>query len=332
MPIIVEPGLALTYPDSQIDTISARSGPGHYVISLNTLNSYWAIVERNLQSGSIVCVEKVDESCATIWHTVSRIEYQQWIAAGLLRFVTGGDASVVNFNSEHFLTMTLNSNGNRPPEINYTNNRPFTFLFTNKKIRPHRRYLITELKRQGLSDRALWSAKESQTTWGHPEFNREYTHQGFESQLLPAGYDPVVEPAWIDGMVYSKQYEHTWFSLIAETIVEYPYSFRTEKIYKPILAAHPFIVAANYGFYRDLRNQGFMSYNSVIDESFDLIEDNQTRLNRVIAEVAWLCKQNLVKFWQEVTETRLYNQKHLLELHSSRQKQFNNDFLKFIYA
>ena len=113
MPIIVEPGLALTYPDSQIDTIAAQ--PGHYVISVNTLNSYWSIVERSLQSGSIVCVEKVDESCATIWHTVKKLEYQQWIDSGLLRFVTGGDAGVVNFNSEHFLTMTLNSNGNQPP-------------------------------------------------------------------------------------------------------------------------------------------------------------------------------------------------------------------------
>lgn len=330
MPIIVEPGLALTYPNSCINTIAAQ--PGHYVISVSTLNTYWALVERSLQSGSIVCVEKVDESCSTIWHTVKKLEYQQWVNAGLLRFITGGDANVVNFNSEHFLTMTLNSNHNVIPEINYTNQRPFTFLFTNRKIRPHRRYLITELKQHNLLHNALWCARENQTTWGHPDFNHEYCRQGFDTHRLPPGYDPDPEPTWIDGHVYAAQYQDTWFSLIAETVCEYPYSFRTEKIYKPILAGHPFIVAANQNFYRDLRNLGFMSYNSILDESFDQVEDNQNRLDRIVHEVQWLCSQNLVKFWQESTETRLYNQQHLLELHSNRKTKFDQDFLKFIYA
>lgn len=330
MPIIVEPGLALTYPDSQIDTIAAT--PGHYVISINTLNSYFSIVERSLQSGSIICVEKVDESCSTIWHILKRLECQQWINAGLLRFITGGDANVRNFNSEHFLTMTLSSNGNQIPAFTYTNDRPYTFLFTNRKIRPHRRYLITELKQKNLLDNALWCARENQTTWGHPDFNHEYCRQGFDIHRLPRGYDPEQEPSWIDGNIYARHYQNTWFSLIAETVCEYSYSFRTEKIYKPILAGHPFIVAANSGFYRDLRNLGFMSYNNVIDESFDQIDDNQQRLDRLIHEVQWLCSQNLVKFWQECTETRLYNQQLMLEIHSNKQKTFNQDFLEFIYA
>ena len=330
MLITVEPGLALAYPNSQIGTIGAQNG--HYIISLQTIQNNWELVERSLDAGSTVCVEKVDESCSTIWHYIAHPRYKVWIDQNKLRFVTGGNAGVSNFNSEHFLKMTLDTNGNRLPDIEYTKERPFTFLFTNRKIRPHRRYLITELQRCGLLDRALWCARENLVTWGHPEFNRDYCRQGFDIHRLPRGYDPENEPQWIDGHVYAKQYQDSWFSLVAETVFEYPYSFRTEKIYKPILAGHPFIVAANCGFYKDLQNLGFMSYNNIIDESFDQVDDNQDRLNRIIHEVSWLCTQNLVKFWQECNETRLYNQQRLLEIHSSKQKQFKEEFLKFIYA
>lgn len=326
---VVEPGLALTYPNAVIDTIAAL--PGHYVISLHTLNTHWAIVERSLQSGSIVCVEKVDESCATIWHSVSKLEYQRWVDAGTLRWITGGDADVCNLNTEHFLTMTVSTNNNQIPKINYTNSRPFTFLFTNRKIRPHRRYLITELKSQGLLDCALWSARECHSTWGHPAFNREYCRQGFETKQLPQGYDPEVEPQWIDGHVYAQQFQDTWFSLVAETVFEYPHSFRTEKIYKPLLAGHPFVVAANTGFYRDLRNLGFSTYNNIIDESFDQIVDDRQRLDRLINEVKWLCSQNLVKFWQECRETCLYNQQHLLEIYNRQNTQFKQKFVDFVF-
>lgn len=330
MLIIAEPGLALTYPQATTGNVSDQCG--NYVISLSTLQAHWFQIERSLQAGSRVGVEKADESCATIWHTVNQPVYRPWFDRKQLFFITGGAANVPNLNSEHMLTMTVNTNNNQIPILTYTNDRPYTFLFTNRKIRPHRRYLITELKRLELLDRALWCARENTTTWGHPEFNVEYCRQGFETQQLPQGYDPEQEPEWIDGYVYPRQYQDTWFSLVAETVFEYPWSFRTEKIYKPILAGHPFIAAANYGFYRDLRDIGFMSYNNIIDESFDLIVDNQKRLDRIVHEVRWLCSQNLVKFWQELTETRLYNQQHLLELHNNKQKKFDQDFLKFIYA
>jgi hypothetical protein len=49
-------------------------------------------------------------------------------------------------------------------------------------------------------------------------------------------------------------YIDTYFSVVTETIFDYPYTFRTEKIWKPMIMGHPFVAAANRGYYRDLHS------------------------------------------------------------------------------
>lgn len=337
MPIIIEPGLPLGYldrTDTVIDYLSESQG--RYVISLKTLVMRPQLVIASLENGSVIAVEKTDESVATQWHIVKHYIYQSWFAKKALRWITGGDAdeSIQNLNNEHFLRATLGSQmhsdfGQRKDQ----KDRPFKFLFTNRKIRPHRRYLITKLRSESLLDVALWSCLENYDTWGHPEFNTVYTQDVIiDTRSLPRGYDPEVAPDWIDGVVYPKQFDDTYFSLVSETVFEYPHSFRTEKIYKPILAGHPFLVCANRGFYRDLQGLGFQTFGHWIDESFDLIDDGQTRMDRLIAQVKWLCDQDLDRFWSETRAVCLYNQQHAQALHSKQQNTFSDKFREFMNA
>jgi hypothetical protein len=113
-------------------------------------------------------------------------------------------------------------------------------------------------------------------------------------------------------------------------VFEYPYSFRTEKIAKPLAIGHPFIVAANTGFYRDLRNLGFRTFDNVIDESFDTIENHQDRMNRIFEIVKDLCRQDLQSFLAECFNICKYNQQHLIELIPQLQQQFPEKFFKTI--
>jgi hypothetical protein len=328
MPTTIDADVVLSY--LRPNTVAA-----HWrIISLRTLLEQWPEIEKQLSQGQIIAVEKTDEGVTTLWHIVTNTQYAPWIRSGKLRLITSSDAdsNIPNLNAEHFLAATIGSQETALP-LTYTEQRPYSFLFTNRKIRPHRRYLILELQKRSLLDHALWSCLETHNTQGHPEHTRVYADGiSMPVKKLDPGYDPEVTPDWIDGVIYSRQYQHTWFTLVSETAFEYPYSFRTEKIWKPILAGHPFLVCANAGFYRDLRNMGFRTFDRLINESFDSIIHGKDRLDRLIDTVEWLCNQDLAEFWQASREVCLYNHHRALELHNSLAQNFTPRLMEFMNA
>lgn len=105
---------------------------------------------------------------------------------------------------------------------------------------------------------------------------------------------------------------------------------RTEKIYKCILMGHPWICASNVGFYRDIRNMGFKTFDKLIDESFDLIENNQDRMERLAQTVEDLCRQDLDKFLTEAKEICLYNQQLMIELIPKLRGDLRRRFVDFV--
>jgi hypothetical protein len=135
---------------------------------------------------------------------------------------------------------------------------------------------------------------------------------------------------WGEIYLKAKPYQDTYFSLVTETVFDYPYSFRTEKIWKPVAIGHPFIAVANQGFYQDLHNLGFQTFGSVIDESFDQIENNTDRLDRIVEIVQDLCQQDLASFLDSCYNTCKYNQQLLAELGPRIRAEFPQKFLNFI--
>jgi hypothetical protein len=337
MPIIVETGLALNYlkSDQEIQVGTLDSTADCFIISLQTLQQQWFTVEKILLAGGTVAVEKTDESAITQWHVVQNQRYRSWVSQGRLRFITGGNApaEIGNLNSEHFLAATIGSQPYGTPLLNYqTYTRPYKFLFTNRKVRPHRRYLIYRLHQEGLLANSLWCNHEEHTTWYHSDFNVNYTNENVPVQQLPQDYDPKDPPPWVDGVIVKQQFLDTWFTLVPETVFELDASFRTEKFYKPVLAGHPFVICANSGFYRDLHNLGFRSFGHLIDESFDVIINGKDRMDRLISTVKWLCQQDLSEFWNSAREVCLYNQHHALELHNSQHHSFTQQLKEFMNA
>jgi hypothetical protein len=113
-------------------------------------------------------------------------------------------------------------------------------------------------------------------------------------------------------------------------VFNYPYSFRTEKIWKPIAVGHPWIAVANRGFLRDIRALGFRTFDNLIDETFDLIDDNDQRLRRVAEIVEHLCQQDLVSFLDAAQETCKYNQQHLIEHNRRERAQLPHNLEKYL--
>ena len=236
---------------------------------------------------------------------------------------------------ESFLPKILDYNENilavTDYEQNFTTDRPYKFLFLNGRARSHRTQLMAKFKH--LLDQALWTNLDSAAgpiQLLDPQY--EYDHI-ITCDLVPNnGFvkHHLFDNKWGDVYIKANLYLDTYFSVVTETVFEYPYSFRTEKIWKPMAIGHPWIAVANQGFYRDMRNIGFKTFGHVIDESFDSIENNDDRLNRIAQVVEDLCQQDLAIFLKECYNVCKYNQEHLAEMRVKVRQEFPERFINFL--
>jgi hypothetical protein len=86
-------------------------------------------------------------------------------------------------------------------------------------------------------------------------------------------------------------YNQTAYSLVCETNCDNDCVFFTEKTVKPILARRLFVMVANRYSLAMLRDLGFQTFNTIIDESYDEIEHYPTRQYAALEQLKWLCKQ-----------------------------------------
>jgi len=259
--------------------------------------------------------------------------------------------------------------GSRIDEYFAVTDKPYKFLFLNGRMRSHRKYLLERFRANGLLDHALWTNLDTdlrlvttlpQQRWQN--FNDmnmiklRFEHNGIDRmeqpidlQLLPKQYESpdfrdnmdtlptagtvkfnLFNNAWGDAVVDGAAYRDTYFSLVTETVFNYPYSFRTEKIWKPIAVGHPFIAVANRGFYRDLHRMGFKTFGHVINEKFDLIDNSQDRIECIAESVEYLCRQDLASFYKECYNVCKYNQQLYTEMRHQVPKELPNQFHQFI--
>lgn len=225
--------------------------------------------------------------------------------------------------------------------------KPYDFLFLNGRLRPHRKYLIDQLREKHLLDRALWTCLQPHVDM--PWTSTLTTESTEPIRLLPLEYEidraiPNLKSAptdnfvkhhlfnntWGDAIVNPSAYVDTYFSVVTETIYDYPYTFRTEKIWKPMIMCHPFVAVANAGYYRDLHNAGFRTFRHLIDESFDSISNSQDRMTRVVATIQDICYNGASSFLASAEEVCKYNQQHLREHNRREREQLPKNFARYI--
>lgn len=79
------------------------------------------------------------------------------------------------------------------------------------------------------------------------------------------------------------------WTIVTETVFYYDKLHLTEKIFKPIVSKQPFMLLAAPRNLEYLRSYGFKTFSSIINESYDKIQDNDQRIEAVVKELAWYC-------------------------------------------
>ena len=80
-----------------------------------------------------------------------------------------------------------------------------------------------------------------------------------------------------------------FWHIVTETVFYYDKLHLTEKIFKPIVSKQPFMLVASPGNLAYLKSYGFKTFDSVINESYDLIQDNDARIEAVVKQLYWYC-------------------------------------------
>lgn len=310
-----------------------------YVVGREQMRLHSKIIRAWTQQGTKVVFSNPHEGSDTLRHHVSQYKIQDLILEKKILLIGGGDMDpdwpCLSYDS--FLPKMLGYKENvaimsRSNEIFDVKNKPYKFLFLNGRERSHRRYLLDRWQNSGLLDSALWTCLEGLSIkYLPPQYEVDrYQHRVDAIKQGPLVKYDLFNHEWGEVYIKSEPYVDTYFSVVTETVHEYPYSFRTEKIWKPIIIGHPWIAVANRGFYRDLKNLGFQTFDTLIDESFDLIDNNDIRLNRVAEIVEDLVKQDLVSFLDAARDICKYNQEHYTIMHQRIQQEFPNQFLQFL--
>ena len=265
---------------------------------------------------------------------------QDLAQSGKILILGGGDMdeSYTCLQYDNFLPKILDYNENiaaidRSPEIYNKTTKPFKFLFLNGRDRSHRKYLLNHFRKTGLLNESIWTCLD--TKMGIIKLlDSKYEYIDYQGASVTTAdrfvKNQLFNNTWGEIYLNAEPYVDTYFSLVTETVFNYPYSFRTEKIWKPIVMGHPWIAVANCGYYRDMRNLGFQTFEHVIDEGFDQIENNRHRLQRISQVVEDLCQQDLASFLKECYNVCKYNQQHLAEMRTRVRSEFPERFRQFI--
>jgi hypothetical protein len=111
-------------------------------------------------------------------------------------------------------------------------------------------------------------------------------------------------------------YQKSAFALVSETWAEGNKLFLSDAVMMSILHCTPFLLIAGKGSLKFLRDNGFKTFGSIIDESYDDIQDDVERWEAIVQEVKRLSNSSVDdwrKWRKELQDVVAHNFDHMFE-------------------
>lgn len=222
------------------------------------------------------------------------------------------------------------------PKVDIDFDRTFLkhFLSLNNRIQWNRQGLYQFLLNFRLEDKFYFSFhghdrfkdpgaqvyKETNNIIGNTWYNSQVDHaEAFNKLPVTTGLDEFSTNDWTVGN--RCYYENSFASIVTETYIDENFNpFFTEKTIKPIAFGHPFLLSSSAGALEKLHEIGFETFRTVIDESYDAIENHQLRFEAMLREVQRICDLDIVEL------QRIYN--HIRPAVEHNYNYFWNDMHK----
>lgn len=262
----------------------------------------------------------------TIKQRLDTLCEQNGLASDVYRLVSGNTAAdrierCVHFCDHELLySMRNNKIPAKPPEFLKTGvPMRSSFLLLSRSHKWWRATVLTDLQRQGLLSNAVWSYNTA------VDIGDRIEDCPIELDLLdirsdidrflesgPYKCDDLDAAAHNDHSVHVQQhYDSTACSIVLETHFDADGSdgaFLTEKTFKCLKHGHPFVLFAPAGSLAALRNMGYRTFDSVIDNTYDTVTDNTERYLAVIATIRRLALVDPNTLYNMCVEDLVHNQ------------------------
>ena len=211
-------------------------------------------------------------------------------------------------------------------QVNYTSTKPkyFDVLLGTMFTRENRIFIKNFLERNNLTDKVV--LKYFSRNYNINLLEKQKTHTEFDigvenfdiNQLKDKDYTARYveyegEQIGISNIIPIDIYNQTAYSIVTESLYENTFNFFTEKSFKPILTKRLFVHFSGQHHLKNLKKiYGFKTFDGIIDESYDEIEDQNERWNKAAEQVLFLISQPQEKILQQIQPIVEYNFNHLM--------------------
>lgn len=157
----------------------------------------------------------------------------------------------------------------------------------------------------------------------------QYQNSSFKNQFFFTYYklnrNQEFYPQWSDHLPFGESfilsdqllpvdiYNNSFYSIVAETTFSNVYNQYTEKVIKPVIAKRPFVAFCGRHYLKNLKKLGFKTFDKVIDESYDEVNDNELRWKLAWKQVELLCEKNPLRVYNNLRYILDHNYNHFFD-------------------
>ncbi len=99
-------------------------------------------------------------------------------------------------------------------------------------------------------------------------------------------------------------YSKIALDIVTESVFNYPYQLLTEKTLRPINCKRMFIIVGAPYSLALLHSKGFKTFDDIIDESYDRIEDAEQRFKSIVNSIEKFCALDLAQIKKYYNDNR----------------------------
>lgn len=204
-----------------------------------------------------------------------------------------------------------------------------------------RRIFMSNLWKNGLDKRGYFSYCQEQLDQ-HNDYSGIDLYDEFLAEQDQLGKEFIkAGPFYVDSLTSEQRndysvlsddmYQDSYFNFVLESFINIDGSggqSMTEKTFKPILYCQPFICVAEHHHLKHLRELGYHTFDNIIDESYDDIENTQERFEAVMGlaqDLASIDLDTVHDMYKKCGDRLLENRVLLENINGTRLKKLTTD-------
>jgi hypothetical protein len=324
-------------------SLSINSGQ-YYTIGLGFFDfsiDYFALIKTNIMQsivqGSVTVLFYYHEG-DNPYNIKARLDalcVQHNLPVSCYRFVSGNTTADAipgfAYFPDHELLFWRRNHNIAPAEL-HSRARTYEFVVLSRTHKWWRASAMADLQQSGILNHSLWSYNTNLVLGDSPSDNPIEQLPGVDISAFmqhgPYTCDNLTTAQHNDhSLAVNEHYTNAYFNLVLETHFDADGSggtFLTEKTFKPIKNGQPFVLVAPAGSLQCLRDLGYRTFDSVLDNSYDTETNNTQRwlkIKNTLKQIQQDPHGYLLRCWDDI----VHNQQLFL---ASKSQRLNTLFTK----